>query len=62
MAPTNVNCNTVLSTPPSSEIVLPSPVMTNPVMLSYQNSDVLQALYQLNDLADDGELLLQLGT
>jgi len=31
-------------------------------MLSYQNSDVLQALYQLNDLADDGELLLQLGT
>ena len=36
--------------------------MTNPVMLPYQNSDVLRALYQFNDLADDGELLPQLGT
>jgi hypothetical protein len=38
--------------------------MTNPLMLPYQNSDVPQALYYINDLAFDevGELLLQLGT
>jgi hypothetical protein len=38
--------------------------MTNLVMLPYQNSDVSQALYYINDLAfdEDDELLLQLGT
>lgn len=37
--------------------------MTNPVMLPYQNSDVSQALYYINDLAldEDDELFLQLG-
>ncbi len=38
--------------------------MTNPVMLPYQNLDVPQAFYYINDLAfvEDDELLLQLGT
>jgi hypothetical protein len=38
--------------------------MTNPVMLPYQNPDVSEALYYINDLAfdEDNELLLQLGT
>jgi len=37
--------------------------MSNPVMLPYQNSDVSQALYYIDDLAfdEDDELLLQLG-
>jgi hypothetical protein len=38
--------------------------MTNHVIRPYQNSDVSQALYYINDLAfdEDNELLLQLGT
>ena len=38
--------------------------MTNRVMLPYQNPDVSQALYYIDDLAsdEDEELFLQLGT
>jgi hypothetical protein len=37
--------------------------MTNTVMLPYQNLDVPQVFYYINDLAfdEDNELLLQLG-
>ncbi len=38
--------------------------MTSPAIFPYQNSDVSQALYHINDLAfdEDCELFLQLGT
>jgi hypothetical protein len=63
VAPTNVNCNTALFYPSFSRDRTP-PVMTNTVMLPYQNLDVPQVFYYINDLAldEDDELLLQLGT